>query len=56
VTTDNKVLLKPVTIARDLGKTIELGSGIDAQDRVIESPPDGIANGEKVNVAQVAAK
>lgn len=51
---DNKVLLKPVTIARDLGKTIELSSGIAAQDRVIESPPDGIGNGEVVNVAQAA--
>jgi hypothetical protein len=25
---DNKVLLKPVTIARDMGKVIELGSGL----------------------------
>ena len=48
---DNKVVLKPVTIARDLGKVIELASGIDARDRVIESPPDSIANGDVVRVA-----
>lgn len=53
---DNKVLLKQVTIARDLGKIIELGSGVVADDRVIESPPDGIADGDIVHVADPAAK
>ena len=51
---DNRVTVKPVTIARDLGKTIELDSGIAAQDRVIENPPDGIATGAEVRVAAVA--
>jgi RND family efflux transporter MFP subunit len=53
---DNKALLKPVTIARDLGKTIELGSGITAADRVIESPPDGIAAGDLVHVVEASQK
>jgi len=53
---DNKVLLKQVTISRDLGKVIELGSGITAKDRVIESPPDGIADGDVVRVAKNDAK
>jgi RND family efflux transporter MFP subunit len=48
---DSKVILKPVIIARDLGPTIEIASGIAAGDRVIESPPDGIANGDLVQVA-----
>lgn len=47
----NRVVLKPVTIARDLGKTVEIGSGLAANDRVIESPPDGIAAGDLVRVA-----
>ncbi len=47
---DNKVALKRVSIARDLGKVIELAAGIAADDRVIESPPDGIANGDLVRV------
>lgn len=51
---DNKVLIKPVTIARDLGKRIELGSGVGVQDRIIESPPDGIANGAVVKVVEGA--
>ena len=52
---DNKVTVKPVTIARDLGKVVELNSGIEADDRVIQSPPDGIANGDEVHIAQAAA-
>ena len=53
---DDKVLLKRVTISRDLGKVIELGSGIAASDRVIESPPDGIADGDLVRIAKSDAK
>lgn len=51
---DNKVLIKPVTVARDLGKRIELGSGIVVQDRIIESPPDGIATGAVVKIVEGA--
>ena len=47
----NRVVLKTVTIARDMGRTVELGSGITAEDRVIESPQDGIATGDEVRVA-----
>lgn len=53
---DNKVVLKPVTIMRDLGKIIELGSGLAPDDNVIESPPDGIADGDTVRIAQPAKK
>jgi RND family efflux transporter MFP subunit len=56
VGTDNRVAIKPVVIARDLGKVIELGGGIEANDRVIESPPDGIANGSEVRIAGAAPK
>jgi RND family efflux transporter MFP subunit len=51
VDSDNRVVLKQVTIARDLGKDVEIGSGLSADDRVIQSPPDGIAAGDKVRVA-----
>jgi len=47
---NNRVVLKDVTIARDMGKMIEIGSGIAPDDRVIESPPDGIATGDEVRV------
>ncbi|WP_025040685.1 efflux RND transporter periplasmic adaptor subunit [Nitrosospira briensis] len=53
---DNKVVLKTVTILRDLGKIIELGSGLAPDDHIIESPPDGIATGDTVRIAQSAKK
>ncbi|BCM24274.1 efflux RND transporter periplasmic adaptor subunit [Methyloradius palustris] len=56
VNADNKASLKTVTIARDLGKVIQLASGVEATDRVIESPPDGIADGDVVNVVETPAK
>jgi multidrug efflux pump subunit AcrA (membrane-fusion protein) len=63
VTPDNKILFKPVKIARDLGRDIELAGGITLDDRVISTPPDGIVDGDPVRVvstkgrpATVAAK
>jgi membrane fusion protein (multidrug efflux system) len=53
---DDKVLFKTVTIARDLGKEIELASGVAPDDRVIVAPPDGIADGDQVRVVGAGAK
>ena len=53
---DDKVLFKTVTIARDLGREIELASGLAADDRVITAPPDGIADGDQVRVVGAGAK
>ena len=50
VDSTNHVLLKTVTISRDLGRVVEIGSGLTAQDRVIDSPPDGIASGDEVRL------
>jgi membrane fusion protein, multidrug efflux system len=47
----DKVVMKPVKVARDLGTAIEIASGLSADDRVIESPPDGVENGDPVRVA-----
>ena len=48
---DNRVVLEPVRIARDLGTVIEISSGLAATDRVIDSPPDGIGKGDQVRIA-----
>jgi membrane fusion protein, multidrug efflux system len=56
VDADDRVLFKAVTIARDLGSEIEIGSGLAAADRVIAAPPDGIADGDQVRIAGEAAK
>src|SRR6266403_2312980 len=51
VGSDDQVVFKTVTIARDLGKDIELASGISPDDRIIVAPPDGVADGDQVRVA-----
>ncbi len=51
-----KVLLKSVTLARDLGTLVEIAGGLAPEDRVIENPPDGIANGDAVRIAEAPAK
>ena len=48
---DMKVVLKPIKIARDFGNSIEIASGLSATDRIIESPPDGLVNGDLVKAA-----
>jgi membrane fusion protein, multidrug efflux system len=47
---DDKIVFKTVTIARDLGRDIEIGSGLAADDRVVTAPPDGLNDGDKVRV------
>jgi len=44
------VSLKRVTVSRDLGKSIEIATGLDPNDLVIESPPDGILDNDQVRV------
>ncbi|WP_266183300.1 efflux RND transporter periplasmic adaptor subunit [Dyella humicola] len=56
---NDHVQFKTVTIRRDFGKTVELGSGLGPTDRVIDNPPDGLAVGDPVRIAkntQPAAK
>ncbi|MET1046533.1 MAG: efflux RND transporter periplasmic adaptor subunit [Hyphomicrobium sp.] len=50
--TDAKVTLKQVTIGRDRGATVEIASGLAPEDHIIESPVDGIADGDRVNVKE----
>lgn len=54
VDADNRVLIKPVSIARDLGAVVELASGLMPNDRVIENPPDGIGTGAEVHLGGAA--
>jgi membrane fusion protein, multidrug efflux system len=48
---DDRVQMKPVTIAVDLGTTVELGTGLAPLDKVIDNPPDSITNGDPVHIA-----
>jgi RND family efflux transporter MFP subunit len=46
------VELRKVVIARDLGQTLEIESGIGLDDRIIINPSDSIADGDHVQVTQ----
>ena len=51
---NDKVVLKTVTIARDLGKTLEISAGIEADDRLVDSPADDITDGMQVRAISSA--
>jgi RND family efflux transporter MFP subunit len=53
---DNHVTIKPVIVARDLGSSVEIGSGIAASDRVIDNPPESLVAGDLVRVAGASAQ
>jgi len=48
---DGKAQLRTVTVGRDNGATVEISAGLSPQDRVIDSPPDSLAAGDKVRIA-----
>ena len=51
VGTDSKVQLRPITIGRDYGTTLEILGGLNLEDRIIINPADSLEDGQKVNVA-----
>ncbi len=53
---DDRVVFKTVKIARDLGRDIELASGVSLDDRIINAPPDGIADGDQVRVVSTKGR
>jgi RND family efflux transporter MFP subunit len=52
VGSDNRVKLQSVTLGRDFGNTVEVLAGLSATDRVINNPPDSIADGMTIQVEQ----
>jgi RND family efflux transporter MFP subunit len=48
---ENRIVIKPIKISRDLGSEVEIASGIGAEDRIVINPPDGVVTGDQVRVA-----
>jgi hypothetical protein len=46
----SRIRMKPVSIDTDLGTDVILASGIGRSDRVVNNPPDSLANGDAVRV------
>ena len=49
---DNKAVIHQIKIGRDMGDTLEVTSGLSRTDRLIDSPPDSLENGDPVKIAQ----
>ena len=45
------VVIKPVTVGVDLGASVLIATGLGPRDRVINNPPDSLANGDQVRLA-----
>jgi RND family efflux transporter MFP subunit len=52
----NAVRFKSVAILQDLGNAVDIGSGLAASDRVIDAPPDGLLEGDHVQVVRSGGK
>ena len=52
---DDKIELKPIKIGRNLGTEVEVLQGLTLSDRLVNSPPDSLATGDKVRIAGASA-
>lgn len=52
INAETKVELRPVTLGRDFGPTVEILSGVAASDRIVLNPPDSLVGGMTVRLAQ----
>jgi multidrug efflux pump subunit AcrA (membrane-fusion protein) len=46
-----RVRVHSVTVGKDFGTRVQIASGVAVGEKVIDSPPDALANGDKVKVA-----
>jgi RND family efflux transporter MFP subunit len=52
VVKNNIAKLVPITIGRDDGRSVEISSGLQDSDEVIQNPPDSLIDGEEVHIVQ----
>lgn len=52
---NDRVTVRPVTIARDEGATVVISGGVRKDERVVDTPPDAIQTGDRVKVQRAAA-
>jgi hypothetical protein len=55
VDASNTISLKTVTLGRDFGTHIEIMTGVQSSDKVIDNPGDAITSGEAVKIAKSAS-
>jgi RND family efflux transporter MFP subunit len=52
---NNRVVVKPITITRDMGTSVEIAAGLSHHDKVNDNPPDSLRAGDEVRVGKAAA-
>jgi RND family efflux transporter MFP subunit len=45
-----RIVMKPITIGTDMGTQVTVATGLTANDRVVNNPPDSLTTGDKVRV------
>ena len=50
---DSRIELRKVKLGRDFGQTIEIASGLSAEDRVVINPAESLESGSVVSLAEV---
>jgi RND family efflux transporter MFP subunit len=53
---NDKVVLRGVQLGRDLGDSVEVVAGLSPADRIINNPPETLAAGDAVRVAQATSQ
>jgi RND family efflux transporter MFP subunit len=53
---DDTIALKPIKLGRNLGTEVEVVQGLTLSDRLVNSPPDSLASGDKVRVTGAPAE
>jgi RND family efflux transporter MFP subunit len=53
---NDKVVLRSVQLGRDLGDSVEVAAGLSPADRIINNPPETLAAGDAVRVAQATSQ
>lgn len=54
VSPDQHVELKQITLGHDFGSEVEVVAGLNGNENVIINPPDSVAEGQSVRIAQTA--
>ncbi len=56
VDSNHQIHLRPLTIGRDYGITLEVLQGLSASDWIVLNPADSLDDGQKVDVKEIAVK
>ncbi len=53
---DNKIELRNIVLGRNFGRRVQVLSGISPEDRIVDHPPDSLAAGDTVRLAETPSQ